>query len=320
MFRTPITLDPIQTPITPNSCCISVGSCFADFIGSRLASNKLNSLSNPLGIIFHPIAQFNVLEMAILGEMPAEDTYVKSQGVWYNYLFHSTIYGNERKDVEQLVERKLHHLESQLRKVDFLLLTFGTAIQYNLTSSGQLVANCHKVASPKFRKSLTPVEDVVKAFGKLNQGWSNKPEIIVSVSPIRHLKEGIVNNCASKSILRVVCEQLIEMHENVNYFPGYEIMLDDLRDYRFFEKDMIHPNETARDYIWDLFASNYLDHHSKQLVKQWQQILRNINHRPFRPESNKYQEFIKETLKLIEQLPEHIDASEEIADLKKILQ
>ena len=320
MFRTPISLQPIPSPITPTDKCISVGSCFADFIGSRLASNKFNITNNPLGIVFHPIAQINALEMAISGKMPAGETYVKSQGVWYNYLFHSTFSGTSRDHVEELVVNKLRHLKSQLQQVDVLLLTFGTAIQYHLISSGQLVANCHKIPQAKFRKSVSTVEEVVTAFGRLDQSWHKKPKIIVSVSPIRHLKEGIVSNCASKSVLRIACEQLIGIHENVSYFPGYEIMIDDLRDYRFFEKDMIHPNDTARDYIWDLFKTNYLNHDGRQLVKQWQRISRNMKHRPFNPGTTEYQEFIKKTLRLIEKLPGHIDASEEVAHLKKILQ
>ena len=316
MFRTPVSLGPLPSPIAPTSRCLSVGSCFADFIGSRLDSNKLKSITNPHGIIFHPIAQFRVLEMAIGGFMPPEETYVKNQGIWYNYLFHSSVSASSMKEVENTIAGHLDLLKRELQRSDFLLLTFGTAVQYQLTSSGQLVANCHKVPQSEFQKSITPAEEINLAFDSFYKNWGSDAQVILSVSPIRHIKEGIEKNSVSKATLRVACEQIVQKYANVHYFPGFEIMIDDLRDYRFYEKDMVHPNETARDYIWNLFCANYLNHDCRTLIDQWQRISRNLEHRPFHPESPEHQAFIKKTIHMIEQLPDHIDTSKEVATLK----
>jgi hypothetical protein len=251
--------------------------------------------------------------------MPASDTYVKNQGIWYNFLFHSTVSASSVSDVENIINRLLGQLKTELQSAEFLLFTFGTAIQYQLIRSGQLVANCHKVAQSEFDKSITPAEEIYRAFDTFYRSCDSDTKVILSVSPIRHIKEGIVRNSVSKATLRVACERIIQTHANISYFPGFEIMMDDLRDYRFFEKDMIHPNETARDYIWKLFCANYLDQEGRALVEQWQRISQNMAHRPFHPNSAKHQAFLKKTIQMIEQLPDHIDTSKEVANLKKQL-
>jgi hypothetical protein len=297
-----------------------MGSCFADFIGSRLSENKLRVATNPFGIIYHPLALLRVLDLALKAEFPARDTFVQNQGIWYNYLFHGSIADDSLEKLESVIEQKLSELRSILNDVEFLLLTFGTAVQYQLAKSGLIVANCHKVPQKSFEKSLTTPDQIAHMFSEFYSSWGQeKPQIILSVSPIRHIKEGIERNCASKSVLRVACEQILDKHSEINYFPGFEIMMDDLRDYRFFEKDMIHPNDTARDYIWDLFSANYLDNEARNFIEQWQRISRNLAHRPFHPSSSNHQEFIKKTLQLIEQLPENVDVSKEVAALKKDL-
>ena len=320
MFRTPLSLVPSTHPITLNSKVLSLGSCFADFIGGRLVKNKFNILVNPFGVIFHPLAQFNIISLALKGKQPPEDTYICNQGVWYNYLFHGSISHTSRVDLEKLVKLRLQELKAQLQELEFLLLTFGTAIQYQHLKTGQVVANCHKVPSQEFDKVLTPIDKIVQAFHKLWSDWgASRPQVILSVSPIRHIKEGLLNNSVSKSTLRVACEQMVESNTMVDYFPGFEIMIDDLRDYRFFERDMIHPNDTARNYIWELFKENYLDQTAREFIEQWQKICLSLEHRPFHPHTPAHQEFLQKALKNIEQLPASIDTTKEIALLKKNL-
>lgn len=314
MFRTPVLLKPIEEPISLQSKLLSWGSCFADFIGDKLVTNKFNIESNPCGIIFHPLAQLQIFSMAFQKELPPENSYVCNQGIWYNYCFHSSISHASRHELEKTIEQRLSQLRSLLAEVDYLLITFGTAIQYRHLTTELLVANCHKIPQKEFEKSLTTPGNIVRTF---NEVFKSGLKIILSVSPIRHLKEGMTQNSVSKSVLRVACEQLCNDRTDITYFPGFEIMMDDLRDYRFFEKDMIHPNETARDYIWNLFKLNYLDSQAQAFVDQWHRISSNLRHRPFHPRSTAHQEFIKNTLSLIEQLPPDIDTTREVAMLKK---
>lgn len=319
MFRTPVSIKPVDHPISLNSRLLSWGSCFADFIGGQLLKNKFNITSNPFGVIFHPLAQLEIFKLALTRTMPPENSYVNNQGIWYNYFFHSSVSHHSHSELKSEIKRRITRLEKQLRQADFLLLTFGTAIQYQHKKSGLLVANCHKIPQKEFRKGLATPESIAQTFKDLLLILDNEPSVILSVSPIRHLKEGIENNSVSKAVLRVACKQIIDHHPEIHYFPGFEIMMDDLRDYRFFEKDMIHPNETAREYIWDIFKSNYLDRGAQKFVDQWSKISKNLDHRPFHPHSAAYQEFINKTLAQIEKLPQSVDTSKEVEMLKKNL-
>ena len=320
MFRTPVSVKPVEIPISRQSNLLSWGSCFADFIGEQLKNNKFKIESNPCGIIFHPLAQIELFKLALQQQLPPENSYVRNQGIWYNYLFHSSVSNTSRDKLENNIEQLISRLRTLLFEVDFILMTFGTAIQYKHVETGLLVANCHKIPQREFEKSLTDPESIVLAFKELlTTDGAPAPNIMLSVSPIRHLKEGMEQNSASKSVLRVACEKLRNEHPNTVYFPGFEIMMDDLRDYRFFEKDMIHPNETARDYIWNLFKLNYLDQEAQKFVNQWHKISLNLQHRPFHPKSTAHQEFINKTLSLIQQLPPDIDTTREVDMLKKSL-
>ena len=202
MFRTPVSLVPSKHPISLENKILSIGSCFADFIGKRLAQNKFQILSNPCGIVYHPLAQFKILKLSLKEIQPPETTFVNNQGIWYNYLFHSSISHSSRPELEKLIKRKLQALRKQLDSLDFLLLTFGTSIQYRHLQTDQVVANCHKVPSAEFDKSLTPIKTIVEAFNQVQSDLNlASTQVLLSVSPIRHLKEGLLNNSLSKSVL-----------------------------------------------------------------------------------------------------------------------
>ncbi len=320
MFRTPVSLVPSASPITLNNGVLSIGSCFADFIGEKLAKNKFEILVNPFGIVFHPLAQFRILELALTDALPPKNTYICHQGIWYNFFFHSSIAHTSRVGLEERISQGMEQLKTKIADLEVLMLTFGTAVQYQHLKTGYMVANCHKVPHQEFEKSLTSSETITKEYHQLCTTWgSTMPQVILSVSPIRHLKEGMLLNSASKCTLRVAVEELVKNNSMISYFPGFEIMMDDLRDYRFFESDMIHPNDTAREYIWDLFKENFLDQPARNFIEQWHKIMLNLAHRPFHPQSSTHQEFLQKTLKLIKQLPANIDATLEVASLKKNL-
>ncbi|MEQ9165891.1 MAG: GSCFA domain-containing protein, partial [Fulvivirga sp.] len=209
-----------------------------------------------------------------------------------------------------------------LKKTDYLIITFGTAFVYELDSTAEVVANCHKVPAKNFTKKLLTQKQVLEAFEEVYQRLMDlKPDlkIILTVSPVRHIKDTLALNSVSKSTLRLTCHTLENQYENVEYFPSYELVMDDLRDYRFYKSDMLHPSAEAEDYIWNKFASTYFNDQTQSFIKEWVKIKVAIDHRPFNPASEKHQQFIKATIKKIELLPQEISFSQELEMLRNQL-
>jgi len=195
----------------------------------------------------------------------------------------------------------------------------GTAFYYQHQEHHFQVANCHKMPTGLFQKKCSTVEELVEPWLLLLNQLPAKL-VILTVSPIRHLKEGLTENQHSKSVLRVACTELSKQLAHVHYFPAYEIMLDDLRDYRFYEADMIHPNQTAQDYIWDQFIETFTQPATRDIMGQWHKVQKNLQHKPFQTGTQQHHQFVRNTLEMIDRLPNHIDTAQEIAWLKKQLQ
>ncbi len=310
MFRTPIKLLPSDRCINLRQQGIAMGSCFADFMGTKMIGYKFKIEVNPFGILYHPLAVIRTLNMAFNEALPQKQSYLMRDGIYYNYNFHSSIAHDSLDQLKAIIEIKLKQLNKRLKQADYLMLTFGTAFQYRLKDGGFPVANCHKIPSAHFRRCATSADEILSAFTTCTP-LVNIPRVIVSVSPIRHLKDGLQENSYSKSILRVVCQELVKEYSNFIYFPGYEIMLDDLRDYRFYKSDMIHPSDVAQEYIWEVFSDNYLDHDTVDFIHKWSKIKQNLNHRPFNAKSNEYRKFMEKTLNMMEELPEDIPCQNE---------
>ncbi|HXA02678.1 MAG TPA: GSCFA domain-containing protein, partial [Cytophagaceae bacterium] len=197
-----------------------------------------------------------------------------------------------------------------LLNAKILTITFGTAYVYRLKSNHELVSNCHKMPSSLFTKELLKAEQITKSFDifykkiiTANPGL----KIILTVSPVRHTKDSIQLNSVSKSVLRLACHSLAAANENISYFPAYEIMMDDLRDYRFYKEDMIHPTAVAENYIWEKFIDTYMETQSKEFIREWSGILKGLQHKPFHPESESHQAFIKETIRKVKSLSSRAD-------------
>jgi len=204
-----------------------------------------------------------------------------------------------------------------------LILTFGTAFLYKLTSSKKAVANCHKQPKNTFTKGLSsPVEiqAIFQSFYTELKKQNPQIQILLTVSPVRHIRDGVHQNNVSKSALLLACEEIQNTFEDVHYFPAYEIVLDELRDYRFFEKDRVHPNEEARDYVWAKFSEALLNRGSLLINKDVDKLFLSINHRVFREESEAHQQFLQKTLDLALKLNSKVDLEVEIRELKKRLQ
>ncbi|OJJ20495.1 hypothetical protein BKI52_18735 [marine bacterium AO1-C] len=308
----PFSLD-LQTPV------LSLGSCFANTMGKRLQQNKFRALVNPFGVIFNPLSIYKLLTTSIVQSSLQDQDLIQSQGIWYHYHMHSEFCADEPIVLKDKIQQQVQHTHHFLQSTQVLMLTFGTAYGYFRLDNQQLVANCHKVPQRNFEKRLLGIEEITRGFSELYQALQSinpQLKIVLTVSPVRHIKDTIPANQVSKSILRVACHQITEQLEDVVYFPAYELLLDDLRDYRFFKADMIHPNQVAEDYIWEKFTKAFMMDDTLQFLTQWKKIQQSLSHRSFHPTSEAHQAFLHKLLGQLEGLSKHIDVAEEIQQVK----
>jgi len=291
-------------------------------MGAKLVSNKFKVLANPYGIVFNPESIFTLINASLDKNEFPNDGYLETNNIWRNYYFHSELYGNSKEELSRKINERKALAHDFLLKARILTITFGTAYVYRLKSNQEVVSNCHKMPASLFTKELLTSEQIIKSFDLFYKkiiAADPGLKIILTVSPVRHIKDSIQLNSVSKSILRMACHNLAKSNENISYFPAYEIMMDDLRDYRFYKEDMIHPTEVAENYIWEKFIDTYFETKSKEFIKEWSGILRALEHKPFHPESESHQAFIKETIKKIKGLQGDIDMSYELIMLEKQL-
>lgn len=299
---------------------VSIGSCFADCIGDKLLSSKFSILSNPFGTIFNPLAISNLILNSI--NNTPNFNLVSSNQIWQTYECHSEL---GQKDKSVLIDnlKNLNNLLScQLQKAKVLIITLGTALIYHHKELEITVANCHKMPSSLFNKQMLTAEEITKqlslAFTKLRE-INPEIKIILTVSPVRHTKDTLPLNSVSKAILRTACFELENSHSFIYYFPAYEIMMDELRDYRFFKDDMIHPSTLAENYIWQQFLNTYCDDKTISIINQWQKIKKDLEHKPHFPASDQYQKHLNNTLLKLQELNTEIDLSAEITKTKETI-
>lgn len=319
MFRTELPDIPSKIKINLQNSILLMGSCFSDNIGEILLANKFDALPNPFGVVYNPISIFNLLENSLLKKNYQDNSFVQQHEIWYNYHIHSEISGLTKEDLNEKIMEKstilAKHLES---KQATLILTFGTAFVYSLKENNEIVANCHKISSHFFEKQLLSTEQIIKAFEKLYNILPKDLHIILTVSPVRHIKDTIPLNSVSKAVLRLSCHQLAEQFSNVSYFPAFEYVIDDLRDYRFYEADMLHPNKQAIDYVFAKFSDTYFDTFTQVFLGKWEKIYKSLQHKPFYAQTKAHQIFLKKLLSALTSIKE-VDVSAEIAAVEKQL-
>ena len=252
-----------------------MGSCFSENIGQKMIDLKYRVDMNPFGILYNPESIANSLKFLLDQQPFTEYDLFQDQGLWNSFYHHSRFSDVDKDVVLNNINRRLTESHEFLKKADLLVITFGTAWAYELVNTGQVVSNCHKVAASFFnRVRLTRHEISVAYRHLLEELWSFNPnlKVIFTISPIRHWKDGAVENQVSKSTLILAVDHLKNdfADRGLSYFPSYELMMDELRDYRFYAEDMIHPSETATDYIWDRFTSIFLNEKSGLLAKEIQ--------------------------------------------------
>ncbi len=284
-----------------NSSVLSLGSCFSENIGSKLDYFKFQSLINPLGILFHPKAIEALIENAVNEKTYTELDVFLNNEQWHSFDAHSKLSHTSKDDLLVHLNEQIKRTNAYIKKSTHIIITLGTAWVYQFIETKTIVANCHKVPQRQFKKSLLSIDAIYKsliALIDLINKINPKAFVIFTVSPVRHLKDGFVENTLSKSHLISAIHQVITKQSSIennqlSYFPSYEIMMDELRDYRFYNEDMIHPNQTAIDYIWREFKNVWISNNALETMNAIDSIQKDMKHKPFNPDSKSHKKFLE---------------------------
>ncbi|MFD2891691.1 GSCFA domain-containing protein [Flavobacterium chuncheonense] len=296
-FRTEIPLVKSSFPMDYQSKILLMGSCFAENIGEKFQYFKFQSEINPFGIIFNSTSLLNLLRRSVQKRyFTAEDVFYHND-LWHCFEVHSELSNTNRDVFLENLNRLVDDVNTQAHTITHLQITLGTAWVYRAIASNEIVANCHKVPQKEFNKELLSVtsitddlHEIIELLGTVN----SKCKIIFTVSPVRHIKDGFVENTVSKAHLITAVNAVVrEYNSKVEYFPSFEIMMDELRDYRFYAEDMLHPNQVAVDYIWSQFVQNYLSNSAFELMREVDAIQKGLAHRSFNEETESHQKFLK---------------------------
>ncbi len=299
-------LDPIpfENKITFEDSVMLLGSCFTEHIYERLHRFKFNVQQNPNGILFNPISIAQSFEDYISRRELHENEFFFQNGLWNHWQFHSSLSNSDLTIAKNTMNEKIFQAHNFLAKTNWLIITFGSAFVYDL-EDGKTVANCHKAPSNIFNRRMLSIDEIVDVYTKTIKSLLNyKPNlnIIFTVSPVRHLKEGFIENNRSKSILILAIEKIVQVFDCCHYFPSYELIIDDLRDYRFYAEDMVHPNYLATNYVWEKFSNACIDGKTRQVFKDLQLIQNALKHRPMHPETQEHKKFRAKTYNSILEL------------------
>ena len=283
-----------------------MGSCFAAKMGQRLLGAKFDCDLNPYGVLYNPLSIAASLHEILDGRPYTADHLFCHEGLWHSWMHHGDFSATAPEVVVQHINHRLLWAHQRIPRLQRVVLTLGSAFVYRLTADGSVVGNCHKMPEQMFHRERLGVEQVVDALaGAIERLLSinSQVDILLTVSPIRHLRDGLHDNQLSKSTLLLAADTLCSrFHNRLFYLPIYEVMMDELRDYRFYADDLVHPSKTALDYIWNSLIDNYFSDESKAILQECQSISKALSHRPLHPESEAYKRFLEQTLLKIERL------------------
>ncbi|WP_051718618.1 GSCFA domain-containing protein [Hymenobacter sp. IS2118] len=320
MFRTEIPIAPATDQLARTAQVLTVGSCFADSIGARLAANKVKTLVNPFGTVFQPLALARLLRAAAGEDVDWQQHLVYARGRWQSYDLHGSIGADSPVDLLLHIQELVRRTGDFLRQADVVLLTLGTAWTYRLRETGELVNNCHKQPADLFVKELLTPDEVINALAETHaylRRINPNLRFVVTVSPVRHLKDTLPLNSVSKSVLRLATHIVSDLLPGVAYFPAYELLVDDLRDYRFYASDMLHPSEVAEEYVWDKFARTYFDADFGRFRKEWAAVRQSLGHRPLHEGAPEHRQFLVNTMEKLEQLSlRRVEVTTELNDVR----
>jgi len=303
-FRTLLKIKGQKNKIDYKSNIVLFGSCFSENIGDKFSYFRFNQLTNPYGILFNPKSIEIAISECVQKKQYTEENLFFFNEQWHSYQHHSDFSNSSLYAILNNINATILVTYEKIKQASHIIITLGTSWVYQTKEKETIVANCHKVPQKQFSKKLLSVPEISKSLDALKkQILKINPSVIIifTVSPVRHLKDGMIENTLSKAHL------LTAIHQETNdlnsfYFPSYEIVLDDLRDYRFYEKDMLHPNETAIDYIWEVFKKTWVHTTTDSLQKEIDIIQKGLKHRPFNPKSISHEKFRNQLQSKIENL------------------
>lgn len=276
-----------------------LGSCFTEHIGGRLQDLKFDVLQNPNGILFDPLSVCTALSSYIKNKQYDEKDLFYLNEVWQSWQHHSRFSGLDKEDVLQNINASQHQAHEFLKQADWLIITFGSAFSYELIENDYAVANCHRAPGQWFRKNLTAIDTIVDRMkSTINDLLAFNPniKIVFTISPVRHVRDGVVENNRSKARLIEAVHHLVEKHEHTYYFPAYEIVIDILRDYRFYDIDLVHPNYAATEFVFEKFTSHFIEEESVGMMEEVKKIVTAAKHKPFHPTSKAHISFMEKML------------------------
>ena len=304
-FRTSVAVDSAGFYINYDSRLMLMGSCFAENIGRNLEYFRFKTDINPFGIVYNPLSVANVLKFLLEKKVFREEDLWQNAGKWVS-LYHHGSFSSAKKEVcLSAINERLAASAERLRQTDVLWITFGTAWVYRHRASGVIVGNCHKFPAADFERFRLSVEDILTVWQpliKALQAVNPDLKIVFTVSPVRHWKDGAHGNQLSKAVLLLAAEALTACGEDLYYFPSYEIVMDELRDYRFYAPDMLHVSEQAVDYLWEKFRQTFCAPEMLPVLERVEKINKKLLHRPFDPESEAYRTFCEGIQREIEEL------------------
>ena len=321
-FRTLV--EPVKgnSSISHTTPVMLIGSCFAENIGHELQNLKFNIDLNPFGVLFNPVSICKSLERLMEGNKFDEDELFFFDENWHSFMHHSRFSLPDKKKCLQQINKRLEFSVEFIKNAHALILTFGTAWVFYHALTDQPVSNCHKMSSNNFNRRLLDPGYIIKDYEKLFSSLKNLNKnlnIILTVSPVRHLKDGATENQLSKAILLMAVHELCSKGY-ATYFPAYEIVLDDLRDYRFYDADMVHPSDQAIEYIFEKFSNSWLSEDAKKLNVQITEIVKAAEHRPINQYSKSFKTFAKNyfnKIAILEKQHPYLDFSEEKKHFEK---
>ena len=304
-FRTEVEAPEFSFDVNHRSRVTMIGSCFAENMGELLNGVKIDARVNPFGILFNPFSIMNALER-MLNNRPYEEADLVNVGEhWVSLEHHGRFNRTDKPETLEAINQALVEGRDQLLNSDVIFITLGSAWVYHHKEQDRVVANCHKIPNKEFTKKLLSQQEthlILRHIPEFFKAKKLKAQVVFTVSPVRHWKDGTIENQRSKAQLLSAVHAVVDEFDSCHYFPGYEFMMDDLRDYRFYASDMLHPSPQAIEYVWKKFQTSFFSDETRIICKEISAVIQAASHRPLDPESNSFQRFLRKQLEIIDQL------------------
>ncbi len=285
---------------------IFMGSCFTENVGNKMDALKYNVDINPFGILYNPLSVANGIKILLNKKEFTGNDLIQHNGLWHSFYHHGRFSMDDKNETLQTIKNRIESSAEYLKNANFLFITFGTAWVYKYKATGETVSNCHKIQAKEFERVRLSVDEIVKEYEKLLtdiKKINRALKVIFTVSPIRHWKDGAIENQRSKATLLLAIDRIIKSNiDSCAYFPSYEIVMDELRDYRFYAPDMIHLSDVAIQHIWEKFEAAFILEESQKISKKVQKIVASTLHRPFNIHTKEHQDFVRKQLSKLEMI------------------